>query len=187
MKNRFSKIVPALLPIALFAWQDAVATTVYQWTDEEGMVHFSDVPPADVDKLDTREIDFAEYAEYDAADDEYSVINQLERMTEWRRQISEERMARKQLQLEEQRMAEEQNNYRFNTASRSVVYPSTSHIFPYSPHAGHFSHHKKRRFHGFSRHHGGFSAGFNKGGFNKGFRHSTPNFKLRNYKAGPGL
>lgn len=183
MNNLFLKILSVLLSLTLFAWQHAGATTVYQWTDEEGVVHFSDVPPLDVDSRETQEIDFVDYVDNRETADEYSIINQLERMTEWRKQLSEERMAKKQLQLEEQRLAEERQSYRYNPGTTSAVYPSSSYIYPYAGYTGGFSHYKKRRFQRFP----GFHGGFRRGGFSGGFKSHTPNFKLRRYKAGSGF
>lgn len=182
MKDGTRKIASYSIILLLFAWQNAMATKVYQWTDEEGITHFSDVPPAGIENTDTREIDFVDYAENVPSDDEYSIINQLERMTEWRRQASEDRMARKQLQMEEQRLADERQSYRFNLpSSSSVVYPAaSSYLYPYSYYPGRFSYYKKRSFRG-------FSAGFHDRGFSAGFGHRSPPRKLRHYKAGPGF
>ena len=181
MKTQVWKVVPFLTILVLVAGQDAMAARVYQWTDEEGVTHFSDVPPANVENLDTREIDFVDYAENGTAADEFSIINQLERMTEWRRQTAEERLAKKQLQLEEQRVADERESSRFNVpSSSSVIYPSTSYISPYNYYPERFSYHKRRSFRG-------FSIGFQGGGFNTGFTHHSPSRKLHHYKAGPGF
>ena len=136
MNNKITQITCLTLAMGLFVTQNAMAAKVYQWTDEEGVVQFSDVPPKDNTTADVQEIEFVNYAEIDAGSDEYSITNQLERMTEWRRQITEERLARRQLQLEAERLAQEKNANRYsdiNTRSYTPVYyyPSPSY-FPHN-------------------------------------------------------
>ena len=41
--------ISALLAAALFAWPAANAQQVYQWTDENGVVHYTDQPPEHAD------------------------------------------------------------------------------------------------------------------------------------------
>ena len=66
--------------------QNAIAGKVYQWTDEEGLMHFSDIAPVDQTPVEIQEIDLVSYTESDAYTDEYSIVNQLDRMSERRRQ-----------------------------------------------------------------------------------------------------
>jgi len=97
----------AIMTLTFLANQNAMAGKVYQWTDEEGVVHFSDVPPADATTTDMREINIDILVDENADPDEFSIINQADRMAERRRQTTEERLAVKRLQLEEQRLSNE--------------------------------------------------------------------------------
>src|SRR3972149_3225630 len=169
------QITYLILGMALLASQDAMAAKIYQWTDEEGVVQYSDVPPGDNTSTEIKEINFNSYAANDIDPDEYSIVNQLERMAEWRRQTEEERLARKQLQLEEQRLAQERNSYRLiNPYSTRAYYPSTY----YYPYPGNFGAYNK--WHG--NHWGGH---FGSGHGNHGnFTNSPPQYLLDQYKVG---
>ena len=151
------------LAAALLASQNALPATVYQWTDEEGIVHFSDKPPKSNENLDIQEMEYLTNTRNDAGSDEYSIMNQLERMSEWRRQTEDERMARKQLQLEEKRLAQEQHANRYNNLPSRTTYSQPL----YYPSAGYFSGHNKWQNHHWGRFsdpgrgsHGGFNGGF---------------------------
>ena len=175
MKINIKRLFPLILVTAFISNQDAMAAKVYQWVDEEGVVHFSDVPPGDSIATEIQEINFVNYAANDVDPNEYSIVNQLERMSEWRRQTEEERLARKQLQLEEQRLAQESNAYRFiNSPSTRVYYPSTY----YYAYPGNFGGYNKWH----SNHWGG---NFGTGHGNHGNSTNTPpQFKLKQYKVG---
>jgi hypothetical protein len=97
---------------------DARADKVYQWTDAEGVVHFSDAPPADTATTGTREIHFDNWDSGNADRERYSIIEQADIMAGWRRQISEERLALKRLYLEDRRLAQEQELQRLETMTR---------------------------------------------------------------------
>lgn len=164
MKHRILYISCLTLAATIMASHQAPAATVYQWTDEEGTVHFSDAPPKDNPAVEIQELDYPAYTSSVAVQDEYSIFNQLERMTEWRKQAQDERMARKKLELEEKRLAQEQHANRYNVpASRKVYEPV--YYYPYSglfggfnrwhdPHWGHISGSgKKGSSYGFIRRH----------------------------------
>lgn len=162
MKSTTAQMSCLTLAAALLASQNALSATVYQWTDEEGIVHFSDVPPKGNEPLEIQEMEYVTYARSDAGNDEYSIMNQLERMSEWRRQTEDERMARKQLQLEEKRLAQDSHTNRYNnnlpsrtTYSQPVYYPYGGYFGGYnkwqSPHWGNFAGPGKS-------HHGGFKS-----------------------------
>ena len=122
------------LLIAFFAFlfsPVAGATTVYQWTDEEGVVHFSDVPPDSAETEELREIPIASYESSTSDPDKYSIINQVERMETRRRQLAEERLAKKQLQLEEKRLAQQQE-----AVTRSYESYNSSSYRPYYIYSG---------------------------------------------------
>ena len=96
-----------VLSATVFISQIAAAATVYQWTDADGVVHFSDEPPADSLTNATREINFDEFADTASSLEKYSIIEQADLMAEWRRQNSEDHQALKRLELEEKHMDQE--------------------------------------------------------------------------------
>jgi len=146
-----------MLTMALLASQNAMALKVYQWTDEEGVVHFSDTPPQDDASPAINEIELFNYAGDDADSDEYSIVNQLERMTAWRRQAEEDRRAWKQLQLEEERLALERKTYQPVAAiSTDTYYPVTYYPQVYNyPYPVNFPRYTNRHGHHFPHHHFG--------------------------------
>lgn len=165
-----------MLGMVLLVSQDAMAAKIYQWTDEEGVVHFSDVPPSDNASIEIQEINFVNYAANESNPDEYSIVNQLERMSEWRRRTEEERLARKQLQLEEKRLAQEMNSYRLiDPPSTRVYYPSVY----YYPNPGYFSGYGNGYGHPMPGHH--FGSGNGNHGNSTG---GSPQYKLHQYKVG---
>lgn len=176
MKTHILQLTCLTLATALFTSQNGLSATIYQWTDEEGIVHFSDAPPKGNESLEIQEMEYITFANENADPDEYSIINQLERMTEWRRQTEDERMARKQMQLEETRLAQERNSYRLNAGLNTQVYYPATYYYPYQGHFG-----------GYNKGHGNFWPGHfgpgkgKHGGLSKG---AAPNYKLDNYKFG---
>jgi hypothetical protein len=154
-----------MLTMLLLASQDVMATKVFQWTDEEGVVHFSDTPPAGNQSPEVEELNFVDYTDEETVTDEYSIVNQLERMTEWRRQTTEERLAKKKLELEEKRLAQEQERdaYQLNSVSPreyyqpAYYYPYPMYVISYNKrHDHHLPGHHVRAGHG---HHGKFTGG----------------------------
>lgn len=95
-----------MFPLAMTG-QNVMAGKVYQWSDEEGVVHFSDVAPDNTASGSIREINIDIASNENTDPDEYSIINQLDRMLERRRQETEERLAIKRLQIEEMRAERE--------------------------------------------------------------------------------
>ena len=116
-----------MLTLALLASQQAMALKVYQWTDEEGVVHYSDTPPPGEAPSAINEIEMVNMTGNGAASDEYSIVNQLERMIAWRRQAEEDQRAWKQLELEEERLALEREASR-----QAAAVISTDTYYPYS-------------------------------------------------------
>ena len=113
--NIRNTLIPCfILPLVFLASQNATAGKVYKWTDEEGITHFSDEPPVNTTITDTQEINIDIYANDNVDPDEYSIINQADRMAERRRKVTEERLAKKRLHLEEKRLALELEQYRQN-------------------------------------------------------------------------
>jgi hypothetical protein len=167
-----------MLTMAMLVSQNAMALKVFQWTDEEGVVHYSDTPPQENNAVpDINEFEVVDYTGNNADSDKYSIINQLETMTEWRRQAEADQRAWKQLELEEERLAQEQE------AAEAVAETSTDDTyylpgyFPrayYHPYPVNYPGNTKRRGHhltdnqftiGKNGRIGKFSPGFNQPGF----------------------
>jgi hypothetical protein len=62
MKINIKQLTPLMLATAFSFNQDVMAAKIYQWTDEEGVVQFSDVPPGDNTSTEIHEINFNSYA-----------------------------------------------------------------------------------------------------------------------------
>lgn len=161
-----------VLTMALLASQNAMALKVYQWTDEEGQVHFSDTPPpGGTAPSAINEIEMVDSAGNNTDADKYSIVNQLEQMTAWRRQEEADQRAWKQLQLEEERLAQEQQSYQpsadisTNTYLFPAYYPRASY-YSYLVNFPRYTHGHGHRFPdnhlsiGVKGQHGKFTAGF---------------------------
>ena len=122
MRANFTLIFFITMSMALLASQNALAGKVYQWMDEDGVVQFSDVAPENIATVDIREININVVNDTNADPDEYSIINQLDRMAERRRQSTEERLALKRLQIEEMRVAQETRQTLVTSSSRYDPY-----------------------------------------------------------------
>ena len=167
MNNSITHTACFMLALALLASPEAMAVKVYQWTDEEGVAQFSDTPPQNNAAGDLSESELVNYDAENADSDKYSIVNQLEQMTAWRRQAEEDRRAWKQLQLEEERLAQEERQ----SSYRPPADTSTNTYYPlmYYPYLANFPHFTKRHGHrfpdkqphiGIKGHHGNFTAGF---------------------------
>ena len=84
----------------------------------------TDVPPDESVVTETREISINQHDPDNVDFEKYSIINQVEQMVEWRRQIAEEHLAKKQLILEEKRLAYEMELNRQNEAIIDEAYIS---------------------------------------------------------------
>ena len=129
-----NKLIPfTVLCMVFLTGQYAVAGKIYQWTDEEGGIHYSDVPPNDTATIEMHEI-YIDTFENDNVDPEwYSIINQADRMAERRRQTTEERLARKRLQLEEKRLALEHERSQLNEVISTQENQPSVYYYPYVP------------------------------------------------------
>ena len=107
MKTKNVLLPLIIISTAMFACRYAHATTVYQWTDTDGVVHFSDVAPAQDGATETRKIKFNDFNNTTSARHTYSIIEQANIMAQWRKQADEQWLARKRLELEQQRLSEE--------------------------------------------------------------------------------
>ncbi len=120
---------PCLLVALLLGASAAGAAEIYHWVDEDGVAHFSQLPPpatvsADVE---SREIPVSTPADYDPHEDEYSVLNQAERIhAEWSA-LEQERLARREPRprtpepdVAERRYADDYDGWRYG---RDYLYP----------------------------------------------------------------
>lgn len=87
--------------------RNSTATTVYQWTDADGVVHFSDAAPPRDSTTDAREINFGSFESTSPTQDTLSIIEQANLMAEWNRQAMEQHLAREKMELEQQRLTHE--------------------------------------------------------------------------------
>lgn len=139
------KLIPVLLAAVFLPGWALAATTVFQWKDEDGNVHFSDTAPAGENTPDIREITFDDFDDKSEDRNQYSIIDQAEQMAEWHRQTTAEQLARKQLSLEEQRLNLEMESTRLNELymEREYSRPLTSFYgFP-----GPYLYHQRRHDH----------------------------------------
>jgi hypothetical protein len=78
-----------------------LAIEVYQWVDEDGVVHFSQsVPPGNVSGVETRTLEDTTPHDYDPDDDLYGVKAQAERMAQLREAMDARREAGRERQQE---------------------------------------------------------------------------------------
>lgn len=71
----------ALLACTFVLVTPSLATEVYRWVDEDGIIHFSDTEP-DQGHVETLEVADRNPPDYDPATDPYNILNQAERTAE---------------------------------------------------------------------------------------------------------
>ncbi len=69
----------AVLVLLSAGTASANASEIYQWTDEDGVVHFSDTRPGDGAVVTTLRVQATNPPDYDPVDDPYSIRNQATR------------------------------------------------------------------------------------------------------------
>ncbi len=100
MKSGISEFYWCLITTGLLCLsQNSLAEKIYQWTDTEGVVHFSDIAPTDGSNTDVAEINIVKYANSEQDPDQYSIINQLELMAGWSRATEDEQRSKRQMDL----------------------------------------------------------------------------------------
>ena len=149
MNNRNIMNSLFILSLVCLGNQNALAGIVYQWIDEAGNVNFSDVPPDESVVTEMREISINQHDPDDVDFEKYSIINQVEQMAEWRRQIAEERLEKRKLILEEKRLAFEMELQRELSRRNKAIAAEeyTPRIYYYAPYQ--YRHH---RLHGIEAH-----------------------------------
>ena len=83
----------------------AIAEEVYRWVDENGVTHFSQMPPDEVTGVTQQTLRDTRPSDYDPEQDLYNVEAQAERMQQLRDERKEKRQAAR---LEREREAERQ-------------------------------------------------------------------------------
>lgn len=127
----FSNVPPKDTSIVI-AYKNSTADKTYQWTDEEGGLHFSDMPPVNALTIGLREITIDHFDNNTIDPQQYSIVNQDERMAKRRKQIEEETHSKKRLKQEEYLMAQEMEIIRLNEQIRTQGYGPRPYYYPYS-------------------------------------------------------
>ena len=111
-----AKLSLVVLAVAFLAPTYVSAGVVHKWHDAEGVMQFSDTPPAS-DDFHVSTIEFNAEEPRDGREaDYYSIINQ------WQR-LNAERLENEQLKLQKARLRAEERSILSSTISRSVVRP----------------------------------------------------------------
>jgi len=79
----------------------ANASEIYQWTDEDGVLHFSDTVPGDGAVVTTLRVQASNPRDYDPLEDPYSIRNQAERTNATWAELEKAREAREEKRREE--------------------------------------------------------------------------------------
>jgi hypothetical protein len=105
----------AISGFCILAWGSALAADpIFHWVDEDGIAHFSDWAPEDVEDVTTLVVNAQNPPDYDPAEDPYSISNQAERTSEsWKALESqrEERLRKKRDAEQQAREASQRREY----------------------------------------------------------------------------
>lgn len=119
-----------IITAAIIAIRNGNTATVYQWTDNDGIVHFSDAAPTQDGITETREINFDSFENTSPGQQTLSIIEQANIMAEWRKQDEAQRLVLKQMQLEQQRLMQDIELDRQESLNRNPgYYPDQPHYF----------------------------------------------------------
>jgi len=123
-----------LLIFAVTLWSSTAASTdIFKWVDEDGLVHFSDNPPANAEDVKTLHLNNSNPPDYDPADDPYSITNQSKRMNEKWTQLTKERgerAAERREQVELYARYAPSHYYGWRYGYRPGYYPPTYPVRP---------------------------------------------------------
>ena len=117
-KMRKLRLTVAALPVltlvlaGLAVTTSATADEVFRWVDDEGIVHFSQWAPQDVDNVATLIVKSTNPPNYDPANDPYSIGKQAERTSEAWQVLETRREDRREKRLETEER-EKQNSQRY--------------------------------------------------------------------------
>lgn len=133
------------LCLVVLSAQNAHAATVYQWTDEEGVTHYSDAPPSRELNTYAREIEFESFTDRDNTE-EIQTMNELsDSLAERRKLIEDERLVRKSMALEEKRLELEFENAQLENRNDRSYYLPYSYLYGH-PHNRFQQGHRHNRF-----------------------------------------
>ena len=111
------------------------ASEIYRWTDEDGVVHFSDTAPGDTVESVTLYVRDTNPPDYDPDADPYSVRNQAERTSaywaEFEKARDEREAARREQQERAQRYEPRYDHYRYYYGPAYLPHPV--HFRPHRP------------------------------------------------------
>lgn len=116
----------------MMAYTNSISEKAYQWKDSEGNVHFSDAQPNDAITVEINELEFDQFDENTADAEKYSIVNQADRMRNYRLQLIEEREDRERAKLEQYRIAQEQEILRMEEQLRKQGYGPKPYYYPYN-------------------------------------------------------
>jgi len=123
-------ILTVAVLVLLSAWTfTANASEIYQWTDEDGVVHFSDITPENGAVVITLRIQATNAPGYDPIDERYSIHNQAERTNAAWTELEKAREER-----EEKRRQDAERNIRYTPA------PYDPYLYYYRPAYFSFAH-----------------------------------------------
>ncbi len=87
--------------LVLLSAGTANSSEIYQWTNEDGVVHFSDTTPENGAVVTTLRIQATNPPDYDPIDDPYSIRNQAERTNSTWTELERAREERQEKRREE--------------------------------------------------------------------------------------
>jgi len=140
-------ILTVAVLVLLFAWAaSANASEIYQWTEEDGVLHFSDTRPEDGAVVTTLRVQATNPPDYDPLEDPYSIRNQATRTNAVWAELDKAREER-----QEKRREEAKRNLRYAPAPYDpYLYYSRPAYFSFAHPGRHLRHQPKlarRQFH----------------------------------------
>ncbi len=118
--------------VLLSAWTTgANASDIYQWTDEDGVVHFSDTTPENGAIVITLRVQGKNPSDYDPLEDPYSIRNQATRTNATWTELEKAREER-----EEKRREEAERNLRYAPAPYDPYLYYSRAAYSYFAHPG---------------------------------------------------
>lgn len=98
------KYLSAILVMTVTFWSPPAASAdIYQWIDDDGVVHFSDTRPNTDAAVKTLQVNTSNPPGYDPTEDPYSIANQAKRMNARWSELAEEREEREEQRRESAR------------------------------------------------------------------------------------
>ena len=140
-------MLPVAVMLLLSAWTTtATASEIYQWTDEDGVVHFSDTTPENGAVVITLRVQDENPPDYDPLEDPHSIRNQATRTNATWTELEKAREER-----EEKRREEAERNLRYAPAPYDPYHYYSRPAYSYFAHPGRHLRHRpklaRRQFH----------------------------------------